>query len=95
MGCLVVLASAISPRFAYVLIWLFTDRASIAFNSFWIAAIGFIVLPWTTLAWVVAYAPIKGIEGFGWFIVLFAFLVDVASWGNSARRQQTSGYRFS
>ena len=72
-GCLVALAAFISPRLAIFLIWLFTDRMSIAFDSFWWGFLGFIFLPWTTLAWTVAYAPIRGVTGFGWFIVVFAF----------------------
>ena len=59
-GCLVALAAFLSPRFAIFLIWLFTDRMSIAFDSFWWGLLGFIFLPWTTLAWAVAYAPIRG-----------------------------------
>ena len=50
-GCLVAIAAMLSPRLAIFLVWLFGDRMSIAFNSFWIALIGFIFLPWTTLAW--------------------------------------------
>ena len=37
-GCLVALAAFLSPRFAIFLIWLFSDRMSIAFGSFWYKA---------------------------------------------------------
>jgi hypothetical protein len=76
-GCLVALAAFLSPRFAIFLIWLFTDRMDVAFNSFWWGFLGFIFLPWTTLAWAVVYAPVRGVTGFGWFIVIFAFVVDI------------------
>src|SRR5437773_10237704 len=76
-GCLVALAAFLSPRLAIFLIWLFTDRMSIAFDSFWWGLLGFIFLPWTTLAWAIAYAPVKGVTGFGWFLVIFAFAVDI------------------
>ena len=49
-GCLVALAAFVSPRLAIFLIWLFGDRMSIAFDSFWWGLLGFIFLPWTTLA---------------------------------------------
>ncbi len=91
-GCLVALASMISPRLGILLVWLFTDRMAIAFNSFWVAAIGFVFLPWTTLAWAIAYAPRDGVTGFGWFIVILAFLADLSTLagGAQARRQRSS-----
>jgi len=78
-GCLFVIAAAISPRFGVFLLWAFTDRMSIAFNEWWWAAIGFIFLPWTTIAWALVYAPVKGVTGFGWVIVVFAFLADIST----------------
>jgi len=89
-GCLFVIAAAISPRFGVFLLWGFTERMSIAFNEWWWAAIGFVFLPWTTLAWALVYAPVKGVTGFGWFIVGFAFLADLSVHAGSAtaRRQR-------
>jgi hypothetical protein len=88
--CLVILFAAISPRLAIFLVWLFGDRMTIAFHSGWVAFLGFLFLPWTTLAWAVAYAVPKGVTGFGWFLVIFAFLVDLGSYsfGNSGRRRR-------
>jgi len=87
-GCIVALAAFISPRLAVFFIWLFTDRMSIAFDSFWWGFLGFIFLPWTTLAWSVAYAPVKGVTGFGWFVVIFAFVVDLMTHVGSAQARQ-------
>jgi hypothetical protein len=87
-GCLVALAAMLSPRLAIFLVWLFSDRMSNAFNSFWIALLGFFFLPWTTLAWAVAYAPRAGVTGFGWFIVIFAFIVDVGTHVGAAQARQ-------
>jgi hypothetical protein len=90
-GCIVVLAAALSPRLALFLLWLFdNDRTSAAFDSFWVPLIGFFFLPWTTLAWAVAYAPVRGVTGFGWFLVIFAFVADITTYvsGRQARRQQ-------
>jgi hypothetical protein len=92
-GCLVVLLAMLSPRVAIFFVWLFGDRMSIAFDSFWIAFAGFLVVPWTTLAWAVAYQPVKGVTGFGWIIVAFAFFVDISSYAGSARasKQRAAG----
>jgi hypothetical protein len=90
-ACLVALGALVSPRLAIFLVWLFDrDRMSAAFDSFWIPLLGFFFLPWTTLAWAVAYAPVRGVTGFGWFVVIFAFVVDIMTYagGRQARRQQ-------
>lgn len=83
-GCLFVIAAAISPRLGVFVLWAFTDRMSIAFDSFWWALIGFIFLPWTTVAWALVYAPRDGVTGFGWVIVAFAFIVDISTHIGSA-----------
>jgi len=82
----------LSPRLAIFLIWLFGDRMDVAFNSFWIGFLGFLFLPWTTLAWAVAYAPIQGVTGFGWFIVILGFVFDLSSYsgGFQARRARAA-----
>jgi hypothetical protein len=87
-GCFVALAAFISPRLAIFFAWIFTDRMSIAFESFWIALLGFVLLPWTTLAWAVAYAPVRGVTGFGWFLVAFAFVADVMTHVSSAQARR-------
>ncbi|MFI5053472.1 MAG: hypothetical protein ACHQDE_03850 [Acidimicrobiia bacterium] len=87
-GCIVALAAFISPRLAIFFLWLFTDRMSIAFDSFWWGLIGFVVLPWTTLAWAATYAPARGVTGFGWFIVGLAFIADVMTHFGSAQARR-------
>ncbi|MEZ5140989.1 MAG: hypothetical protein R2726_00495 [Acidimicrobiales bacterium] len=88
MGCLVFLAAMLSPRLALFLIWVFGDRLSFAFDSFWIGFIGFLFLPWTALAWAIAYQPLFGVTGFGWFIVGLGLVFDISSWGSGAREQR-------
>jgi len=86
---LVLLAAAFSPRFAIFLLWLFDNsRMDVAFDSFWIPLLGFFFLPWTTLAWAVAYAPVRGVTGFGWFLVILAFVVDVSTHVGSAQARR-------
>jgi hypothetical protein len=89
-GCLVAILAVLSPRVAIFFTWAFTDRMTVAFNSFWIGFIGFLFLPWTTLAWSWCYAPVRGVTGFGWFIVILAFVVDISTHIGSAqaRRQK-------
>ncbi len=90
-GCLILLASGISPRLGLLLMWIFTDRLAIALDSFWIGLAGFLLLPWTTLFWSIAYAPIQGVEGFGLLLVAFGFIMDVTSWFGAGREQSARG----
>lgn len=93
MGCcagVFVLAGA--PRFALFLLWLFTDRLTIAFDSFIVGFLGFLLLPYTTVFYALAYAPIKGVTGLGWFLVILGFIIDIASYtsGGYAQRRRTA-----
>lgn len=83
MPCLIALFALISPRLAIFLLWLFTDRMTIAFQSGWLGFLGFLFLPWTTLAWTLCYVPFGGVQGFGWFIVFFGFFLDISSYASS------------
>jgi hypothetical protein len=63
MGCLLALLALFSPRLAIFFLWLFTDRMRIAFTSGLLAVVGFLFLPWTTLAFAAAYQPVQGVKG--------------------------------
>jgi len=79
MGCLFALISAFSARLALFLVWIFTDRLSIAFRSGWEGILGFIFLPYATLFYVLVYQPHKGVDGFGWVIVSLGIVLDLSS----------------
>jgi len=81
-----VLFGAVFPRFTIVILELFTDLNDRAFDSFWIGFVGFLFLPYTTLAYVLMDYWGDPINGFGWVIVVFAFLVDLGSYFGTARR---------
>jgi hypothetical protein len=81
MGCLLALLAAISPRIALVLVWIFTNLVDRAFEGFLLPLLGLIFLPFTTLIYVLAYQPLVGVTGWGWFFVVIAVLVDLGSYG--------------
>ena len=86
MGCCaVVLAAWISPRFVLFLMWIFGDRLSIAFDSFWTGFAGFLLVPWTTFAFALAYAPTDGVTGIGWLFVAAGLVADLGSWLGGGR----------
>ena len=85
MGCLAVLFALISPRLAIVFVWLFSNVLDRAFDSFWLPLLGFFLLPWTTLAYAFTWDSGNAVEGFDWFIVGLAFLIDLGSYGGGMR----------
>ena len=88
MGCLLALFAAISPRFVIFLLWVFSDRLTMAFHSGWEGIIGFILLPYTTLFYALVYSPGHGVDSFGWFIVALGVLLDLSSHAFSSRERQ-------
>ncbi len=91
MGCcLLSLAAFISPRFVIVLEWLFSDKLTQAFDSFWMGFVGFLFLPWTTVMYSLCYQPAFdiGISGFGYVMVGFGIFLDIASYAGGGRTAQ-------
>jgi hypothetical protein len=87
MGCLIALVALLSPRLAFFLVWVFSDRVSIAFDNNVVPFLGLLLLPWTVLVYTFAHAPIRGVTGIGWVFVALAVLADLASYGNGARQR--------
>jgi hypothetical protein len=88
--CLAVLLAIISPRLALVVMALFSNILSRAFDSWLLPLIGFFILPWTTLAYAVMWdVGTHDVTGFEWFVVGLAFLADLGSYGGTARGRRT------
>jgi len=86
-GCLVALAAWLSPRFVLAMMWIFQwDRLSLAFDSFLMGFVGFLLVPYTTVIYVLCYRPGFGVSGFGWILVIVGLLIDIGSWGNAGQR---------
>jgi hypothetical protein len=87
VGCLVALLALISPRLALVLLWLFSDLLSRAFDSWIVPLLGFFLLPWTTLTYAAFWdwGSERGVEGFEWFFIVLAFVIDVGAYAQSRR----------
>ncbi len=84
MGCFVALFALISPRLALFVVLVFSDWVGQAFDGWVLPVLGFFLLPWTTLAYIVMWQITPGVNGFEWFIVILAFVVDLASYGKTA-----------
>ena len=79
------LLGSMFPRIGLVITWLFTDRVDLAFDGRALPVLGFIFLPFTTFFYVLAYAPIVGVHGIGWFFVTFGFFLDLSSYFGGER----------
>ena len=89
MACLIALFALIGPRVALFFTWVFSDMISRAIDSFFVAFLGFLLLPWTTLAYVVFYDVGSGreVEGFEWILIALAFMLDIGTYvGGRASR---------
>ena len=86
MGCLLALLALFSPRLVLVLLWLFDDILSRAFDSWIVPLLGFFLLPWTTLAYAAFWDWGDGLQvtGFEWFFVILAFLADLGTYARGA-----------
>ncbi len=90
-GCLLALVAVVSPRFAFILVWLFTDLVGRALEGFLLPTLGLIFLPFTTLFYVLVYDP-AGLTVWSWLLVILGFLFDLAAYGSSgyANSRQSS-----
>ena len=89
MCCFVLVLGFLGPRFAFLWVWLATARVEIAFDgSFWLPLAGMIVLPWTSLAYVFAYAPMVGVSPLGWAIVVLGLALDLATYVGRTAQQR-------
>ena len=70
------------------LLWLFDDILSRAYDSWIVPLLGFFLLPWTTLAYMAFWDWGSGrheVEGFEWFFVILAFVIDLSAYGQGSR----------
>ncbi len=81
MGCLGVLIALAMPRFIMVVLWLFGDYLSRAYDNFLLPFLGFFFLPTTTLAYAVAQNETNGLRRWGLAVVIVALLIDLGIWG--------------
>ncbi len=75
-GCLVALIATAFPRFAIVLIWLFSDWFHDVYPSRLIGGLGLLLMPYTTL-W---YSVVANVWDRDWgFLQLAVFVIAVMS----------------
>jgi hypothetical protein len=93
MCCFLLALVIFGPRLAILIYWL-TPAGRLgfeaAFSSWLIAIAGWLLVPWTTLMYVIVYPG--GIVGFDWVILAIAVFADIASYTMGAGRKKISYY---
>ena len=84
--CVAAVFAFISPRLAIIVVAIFSDILSRAYDSWIIPLLGFFLLPWTTLVYALAWdANPHHLTVFEWLLVAVAFLLDLGSYGFGRR----------
>ena len=103
MCCFTTIFSVLLSRIGIIVWWLtdpqrFTQAAAtlkpggLTLPAWAWAVIGFIFLPWTTLAYLYVFP--NGVVGFEWAILVIAVLIDLSSHGGSYRHRHHVSRRF-
>jgi hypothetical protein len=95
MCCLVLTAGFLGPRIALLIWWIVGDRVELAFDSWVWPLLGLLFLPWTTLAYLLVWSPVVGVDGGEWIVVALGFLADVLTYSSrvaTSRYQTSRGY---
>jgi len=88
MPCLIVLIALLVPRIAMLFIWLLTDWFGRAYDSVIWPLLGFILLPYTTLAYMAAMLNAGGLTSGYLLLMILAVIVDLSHYGGGARARR-------
>jgi hypothetical protein len=86
--CLALTAGFLGPRVALFIWWVFGNKVDAAFDTWVWPLLGLIFLPWTTLAYVLAWGPINAVSGAGWLVVALGFAADIATYSARAAKSR-------
>ena len=94
-GCLTAFISSFS-RIMLLMVWIARPAMmNAAFSTFIIPCLGFLVLPFTTLMYVVLIQGVGGIQGLDWLWLVLAAILDIGSIGAAGaanRNRIPAGY---
>jgi hypothetical protein len=96
VGCIIAIFGLIGPR-VLIAFWWLTDPArwtAVFGSSPLVPALGFLVLPWTTLFYVLLWSD-GGLSLLGWIVVGLGLLADLGTYGGGffGNRERVSSYR--
>ncbi|HUS57762.1 MAG TPA: hypothetical protein VM141_03840 [Planctomycetota bacterium] len=89
MGCLIAVLAVLLPRVLMVFIAILTDWFPLAFRTTIWPLLGWVFMPYTTLAYMGAMLRNGEVSGWWLVLVIFAVLVDIGVIGGSSRKART------
>jgi hypothetical protein len=90
---LFLLITMLSPRLGVIILWVFTNYVTLAFNTWVLPLLGLVFLPWTTLFYILVAAPAGGITFWGWLFVALGLISDLTAHAQAyASRDQAATY---
>lgn len=90
MSCLLVAGAMFLPRLTLFFIWLLTDWLGRAFDTALWPFLGFLFMPYTTLAYMAAMLRNDhNVNGWWLVLVVIAVLIDLSGQGETARRRRS------
>jgi hypothetical protein len=86
-GWFFLISSLFWPRICLLGFWIFGSFMADAFDHSWVLqAVGFLVLPWTTMTYALMWGLTSdGVFGWEWICVGFALLLDLITWVEGRR----------
>jgi len=90
MPCLIPIIAIFFPRVVMIAIVIFTSWFSVAFETAFWPILGFLFMPYTTLAYMTAMLRNHHSVDGGWLVlVVVAVFVDLGGQGGSVRRRRS------
>jgi hypothetical protein len=91
VGCIYALVALTVPRVLLFFIWLLTDWFTLAFEARTWPVLGFLFMPYTTLAYMAAMLNNDHALSGGWLVLfVIAVVVDAGNWGGSGASYRRS-----
>jgi hypothetical protein len=85
IGCAVIIAIFGLPRLCLAVLWLFSTYTSQAFQGYFWPILGFIFMPWTTLAYLIGMVNSGEITGFWVVLIIIGVVLDLFSGETTTR----------
>jgi hypothetical protein len=84
MGCLFLIGTALAPRFVLFVIWVARPAVvNTVFDTWLVPLLGLIVLPYTTLLYLILAAPPFGMSSWDWVWIVIAAVLEFSHLGSA------------
>lgn len=89
MGCILILLALAAPRVVMACVWIMTDWFGRAYETTLWPVLGFIIMPYTSLAYMAAMLHNDGrVSGLWILLLIVAILADLSSDGEASRSRK-------